>query len=120
MPDYRDIYIGMDSDVIIRITKTLAFPAAAADGTWTWTIQIDKERVSGGTPDLTHDADSTVLSNGDLSIILTFNIPDTKTDDLLEGENEVDIVSEDGSGKDLPWPEARGIVDVMLPLGTAV
>ena len=119
MPQYRDVYIGLDSDVVVEITKTIAFPDAAADGTWTWTIKMDKERVSGGTADLSHNADSAVLSNSNLTITLTFNIPDSETDDLSEGENEVEIISNDGSSKVLPWPETRGLVDVRLPLGTA-
>ncbi len=119
MPKYRDIYIGMDYDLVLVITKSIAFPAAAADGTWTWTLKIDKERTAGGTADVVHDADSAVLSNGDLTITLTFNVPKAKMVAPLEaGLNQIDIESDDGSDKVLPWPEARGPVRVLLPLGT--
>lgn len=113
---YRDIYIGLDTDIILEIEKAEAFPAGA--DAWTWTVKIDKERTASGTPDLSHDADSAVLSNGDKTITLTFNVPNTKTDDLEAGQNIVDIESDDGAGKELAWPEARGDVSVLQPLGT--
>ncbi len=119
-PGYRDIYIGMDYDLIVEIESSASFPDAAADGTWTWTAKIDKERNASGTPDLTHDADSASLSADKLIITLVFNITAAKTGAaaVTAGMNEIDIASNDGSDKVLPWPEARGGVKVLLPLGT--
>lgn len=114
---YRDIYIGLNFDVVVEITKSSAFPAAAAS-TWTWKLRMDKDRTAGGTPDLEHSADSKALSNGNLTITLTFNLTAAKTANLIGGQNQVDIVSDDGSGKVLPWPEARGVCDIIQPLGT--
>lgn len=118
---YPDIYIGqawvVDS---LRIRMSSAFPDAAGDGTWPWTVMVDKERVAGGTPDLSHVIDTVSLSEDKLTITLSWTAPIAKTEKVLAGGNIVEIKSNPGGeGEDRPWPDARGPVNAVIPLGTA-
>ena len=104
-PTYSDIDIGRNKDFTIRLVRTSAW-AAGATG-WTWTLQIDDSRTSGGTPLIAHAADSAALSDDSLTLSLTFNLATTDTDNLTPGVYQADLISNDES-KTLPWPQARG------------
>lgn len=118
---YPDLYIGMAWVVDgLQIEQTSAFPDAAADGTWTWTVMVDKARDSAGTPDLSHVIETVTLSADSLTLTLSWEAPASLTADVVAGGNIVEISSNSGGSgaDDRPWPDARGPVNALIPVGT--
>lgn len=100
-----------DDDLSIKLIKSSGWPAAAHDGTWTWTLSFHQE-LKGGTPDMVLTSITASLDGVDL--VLTFRALPADTA-ALSGEARkkfyVDLESNDGGaggGVDSYYDQAQG------------
>lgn len=106
-----------DDSLTVSITKSSAWSAAAADGTWSWSLLLSRAQL-GGTADVSVSASTVTRSTGTTTndtINVTFDLTEANTTAIPGSGAEdiyVEVESTDGSGNTSTWDVVQGTAQV--------